>query len=190
MEDYFNQLASFGDGFVLVSFLEGSEACALGCVNKTWSHAIRTQRQRGKIILIWSEDEEHRVTFRYKDRVINPGFPVHHITIRKVKINLGEKFKILEYNRLGLINLVQDQTVYLITMRENSDGRWTEIGVESYYPSSFKYFNKLRKQVYNRERIEKERLEKEEVERREKEAKIFLITPGSLNKACPWLKKL
>jgi hypothetical protein len=73
-------------------------------------------------------------------------------------------------------------------MRESGNGRWTEIGVESYYPSSFKYFNKLRKQVYNRERIEKERLAKEEVERREKEAKTFLITPGSLNKACPWFK--
>ena len=193
MENYFNQLASFGDGSVLVSFLEGSEACALGCVNKTWSDAIRTQRQRGKIILIWSEDAEHRVTFRYKDRVINPGFPVHHITIRKVKINLSEKFKILEYNRLGLINLVQDQTVYLITMRD-SHGRWTEIGVESYYKNSFNHFMKLRKQTYDKERKEKERLVKEEVERererREKEAKTFLITPGSLNKACPWFKKL
>jgi hypothetical protein len=193
MEDYFNQLASFGDGSVLVSFLEGSEASALGCVNKIWSHAIRTQRQRGKIIPIWSEDAEHRVTFRYKNRVINPGFPVHHITIRKVKINLGEKFKILEYNRLGLMNLVQDQSVYLITMRESSNGRWTEIGVESYYKNSFKHFNNLRKQIFNRERIEKERLEfirqKEEADRKEKEAKTFLIAPGSLKKDCPWLKK-
>lgn len=193
MEDYFNQLASFGDGSVLVSFLEGSEASALGCVNKIWSHAIRTQRQRGKIIPIWSEDAEHRVTFRYKNRVINPGFPVHHITIRKVKINLGEKFKILEYNRLGLMNLVQDQSVYLITMRESSNGRWTEIGVESYYKNSFKHFNNLRKQIFNRERIEKERLEfirqKEEADRKEKETKTFLIAPGSLKKDCPWLKK-
>ena len=193
MEDYFNQLASFGDGSVLVSFLEGSEASALGCVNKTWSHAIRIQRQRGKIIPIWSEDAEHRVTFRYKNRVINPGFPVHHITIRKVTVNFDDKFKILEYNRLGLINLVQDQSVYLITMRESSNGRWTEIGVESYYKNSFKHFNNLRKQIFNRERIEKERLEfirqKEEAERKEKEAKTFLIAPGSLNKTCPWLKK-
>lgn len=188
MEDYFNQLASFGDGSVLVSFLEGSEASALGCVNKTWSYAIRTQRQRGKIIPIWSEDAEHRVTFRYKNRVINPGFPVNHITIRKVKINLGEKFKILEYNRLGLINLVQDQSVYLITMRESSNGRWTEIGVESYYKNSFKHFNNLRKQAFNRERIEKERLELIRLEEEAREAKTFLIAPGSLNKACPWLK--
>jgi len=192
MEDYFNQLASFGDGSILISFLEGSEAGALGCVNKIWSYAVRTQRERGKIIPIWSEDAEHRVTFRYKDRVINPVFPVHHITIRKVKINLSQKLKILEYNRLGLINLVQDQIVYLITMRESSSnyGRWKEIGVESYYKNSFKHFMKLRKQAFDRERIEKERIEKEEMERREKEAKTFLITPGSLNKACPWLKKL
>jgi len=190
MEEYFNQLSSFGDGSVLVSFLEGSEACALGCVNKTWSYAIRTQRQRGKIVPIWSEDAEHRVTFRYKHRVINPGFPVHYITIRKVKINLGEKFKILEYNRLGLINLVQDQTVYLITMRESSDGRWTEIGVDSYYKNSFNHFMKLRKQVFNRERIEKERLEMIRVEEEVEKKRKYLITPGSLNKDCPWLKKL
>jgi hypothetical protein len=51
MEDYFNQLASFGDGDVIISFLEAHEVSALGCINKTWSHAIRTQRQRGKIII-------------------------------------------------------------------------------------------------------------------------------------------
>jgi hypothetical protein len=58
-----------------------------------------------------------------------------------------------------------------------------DVDVESYYPSSFKHFMKIRKQIYNRERIEKERLE---AERKEKEAKTFLIAPGSLNKACPW----
>ena len=178
MEYYFNQVASFGDGSVLVSFLEGSEASALGCVNRTWSHAIRTLRQRGKIHLIWSEDADHRVTFRYKNCVINPGFPVQHITIRKVKINLAEKFKILEYNRLGLLNLVQNQKVYLITMRESNYGRWTEIGVESYYKNSFNHFMKLRQQIFE-----------EEKKRKEREAKTFLITPGSLNKNCPWFKK-
>jgi hypothetical protein len=190
MEDYFNQLASFGDGATLVSFLEAHDAGALGCVNKIWSHAIRIQRQRGKIVPIWSEDAEHRVTFRYKDQVINPGFPVNHITIRKVKINFSDKFKILQYNRLGLINLVKDQNVYLITMRESTNGRWTEIGVESYYKNSYNHFMKLRKQTNDKKRIEKERLERIRLEEEVVRKRKYLITPGSLNKACPWFKKL
>jgi len=212
-EHTFDKVIRIGYGRPIISYLYAHDASALGCVNQQCAEAVRWQREKGNIVSIWSEDENHHVTLRYKNVNLTTNFPVDSISLKVLKINTEDRnFRNWKYIRMiknGEITLDHSSKIYIITFYgdyiEEDDGDGYGFGhytdqkeiVVNYsdamvYYNTYKQFQKERKLRRAKEEAEKKRLEAIRLEEEKKriylEKHTFHIPAKYLNKPNPWKK--
>ena len=209
----FDKVIRIGYGLPVISFLYAHEASALGCVNQQCAEAVRWQREKGNLVPIWSEDDNHHMTLRYKDVNVTTNFPVSSVSLKTIKIDLKERnfrnWKYIQMVKDGRITLDHKNMIYIITLYgdyiEEDDGDGYGFGYYTHekvvvvnmsdskvYYDTFKYFKKMRDIRRVKEEAEKKRLEairlEEEKKRLYKEKHTIHIPAQYMNKPNPWKK--
>jgi hypothetical protein len=213
IEHSFDQIIRIGYGLPIISFLFAHEASALGCVNKQCAEAVRWQREKGNLVFVWSENDNHHVTLRYKDVNVTTNFPVFSVSLKTIKIDLKERnfrnWKYIQMVKDGRITLDHKNMIYIITLygelveEDDGDGygfahytHQKEIVVNKadskVYYDTYMYFKKMREIRRAKEEAEKKRLEairlEEEKKRLYLEKHTIRIPAQYMQKPNPWKK--
>jgi hypothetical protein len=206
-ENTFDKVIRIGYGLPVISFLYSHEASAFGCVNQQSAEAVRWQREKGNLVSVWSEDENHHVTIRYKDVNITTNFPVISISMKSIKIernNIHQSFKYIQKIRNGEITVHNDR-IYVIKLygKYHDDGygfgyyeKEKEVIVNyadaKIYKDTFIPFKKQRQILRAKEEAERKRLD--DIRAEEEKKRIYLekhtirIPAQYMNKPNPWKK--
>jgi len=212
-EHTFDKVIRIGYGRPIISYLYAHDASALGCVNQQCAEAVRWQREKGNLDPVWSEDDNHHVTIRYKNVNVTTDFPVFTVGLEAIKIDpKKENFRNWKYIQMikeGKITLDRKNMIYIINLygdyEEEDDGDGYGFGyyihrkevVVNYadskvYYDTYMYFKKVRKIRRAKEEAEKKRLEairlEEEKKRLYLEKHTFRIPAKYMDKPNPWKK--
>jgi hypothetical protein len=120
VEHNFDKVIRIGYGIEIISYLLHHEASALACVNQQCAEAVSWQRNKGNISPIFSEDNEHYLTFKFKDIYFTSYFKVISIVIQTIEIDIKtHEFKYIL--KMDNNNLDVNKKLYIVIKISGTD---------------------------------------------------------------------